>query len=85
MEANKSALHGGLWGEPQKLKIEMADKRVVVAFGNSFCLMVVAEWQSDDLLNIRINQGLEIIKKHVAERYGDKLYEKAERTHVPSA
>ncbi len=85
LEANRTVLSRGHWGEPQKLRIEMADKRVVVALGNSFSLMVVAEWQSDDLLNIRINQGLEIIKKYVAERYGDKLYEKAERTHVPSA
>jgi len=85
LEVNQAVADRAHWGAPEKLRLEMADYRVIVAFERSFCLMVVAEWQVDDLLNIRINQGLEIIKKYAAERYGEKLYDNAERTNVPSA
>jgi hypothetical protein len=36
-------------------------------------------------LNIKINQGLEMIKKYVAERYGVGLHDNAEKNNVPSA
>ena len=56
----------------------------MVAREESFSLMVIAERQIDDFLNIRINQALEIIGKYVAERYSRKLFVNVERTYVPS-
>jgi len=85
LEVNRTVVDRAHWSAPEKLKLEMADQRVIIAFEQSFCLMVVAEWQADDVLNIRINQGLEIIRKYVAERYGERLYDNAERQNVPSA
>ncbi len=83
-EANKQLLKAGRWSNPEKLRIEMSDYRIILAFEQTLTLMVVAEWQVDDLLNIRINQGLEIIRKYVAERYGAGLSDNVEKEHVPS-
>lgn len=85
VEVNNRVLSAGQWGEAEKLKIEMADNRLILVSEQSYTIMVMAEWQADDLLNIRINQGLEIIKKYVAERYGVRPYDNAEKKHVPSA
>lgn len=84
-EVNSRVLTAGRWGRPEKLRIEMAENRLILVSEQSFTVMVMAEWQADDLLNIRINQGLEIIKKYVAERYGVGLYDNAEKNYVPSA
>ncbi len=84
-EVNNRILSAGQWGRAEKLRIEMADNRLILAIEQSYTVMVMAEWQTDDLLNIRINQGLEIIKKYVAERYGARLHDNAEKDHVPSA
>jgi len=46
---------------------------------------VISERQSDDVLGIRINQALEMIRKFVDERYSDKLNLNAESIHVRSA
>lgn len=70
---------------PERLDLCMKDLRVVVARTEGCYLMVLSERQDDDLLNIRINQGLEMINRFVAERYGDKLNSNAERIHVSSA
>jgi predicted regulator of Ras-like GTPase activity (Roadblock/LC7/MglB family) len=67
---------------PEKIDILFEDKKVVVASEKSYALMVVAERATDDVLNIRINQGLEIIRKYVAERYSEKLIRNVERTYV---
>ncbi|MDH3889604.1 MAG: hypothetical protein OEV49_00855 [candidate division Zixibacteria bacterium] len=85
LEVNSRVLSKGHWGKPEKLRIEMADNRLILAAWQSFTVIVMAQWQADDLLNIRINQGLEIIKKYVAERYGERQSDNAEKKHVPSA
>lgn len=84
-EVNNRVLSAGQWGRAEKLRIEMAENRLILAAEQSYTIMVMAAWQADDLLNIRINQGLEIIKKYVAERYGVGFYDNAEKNYVPSA
>lgn len=69
----------------EKLDLLMNDKRLAVARSEGCCLMVISKRHEDDLLNIRINQGLDMINRFVAERYGGKLNSNAERIHVSSA
>lgn len=67
---------------PEKIDMFLEDKKIVVAREEAYCLMVLAERSTDDVLNIRINQGLEIVRKYVAERYSDKLIGNVEKTYV---
>ena len=69
----------------EKLDFQLSRERVVIARAEGYCLMVVSERHDDDLLSIRINQGMEMINKFVAERYGNKLNTNVERIHVSSA
>ena len=70
------------WGSPEKIDILLHDKRIVVAREETFSLMVIAHRQVEDLLTIRINRGLESIKKYMAERYTQKVLLNTERTYV---
>jgi predicted regulator of Ras-like GTPase activity (Roadblock/LC7/MglB family) len=72
------------WGSPEKIDILLDDKRIVVAREGTFSLMVIAHRQVEDLLTIRINRGLESIKKYMAERYTQKVPLNTERTYVRS-
>jgi predicted regulator of Ras-like GTPase activity (Roadblock/LC7/MglB family) len=85
LEANRLTLQRGELEGLERLNLGLKTKRLVIADADSFCLMVLSERQDDDLLGIRINQGLEMINKYVAERYGDKLNPNAETINVPSA
>ena len=80
----RDVLDRAQWGAPEKIDVSVRDKRVVGASEERVSLMVVAERQADDVLNIRINQALEIIRKYMAERYSEKLFANAERSYVPS-
>ena len=82
LQCNDEVLRRGDFGESEKLDIALADQRVSVARCGDFCLMVVAERQQDDVLNIRIHQALDIIEKYVAERYGRLFNHNAEKVHV---
>ncbi|NOY89264.1 MAG: hypothetical protein GXO93_07750 [FCB group bacterium] len=64
---------------PEKVDMLFNDKKVVVAAEDSFCLMVISERTFDEVLNIRINQGIELVRKYVAERYSKKLFGNAEK------
>ncbi len=75
----------GRLGSPEKIDFRLADTRLSVATGQGFSLIVISERQSDDVLGIRINQALEMIRKFVDERYSGKLNSNAERIHVRSA
>ncbi len=75
----------GRLGSPEKIDFRLSDTRLSVATGQGFSLMVISERQSDDVLGIRINQALEMIRKFVDERYSDKLNLNAESIHVRSA
>ncbi|MBN1212523.1 MAG: hypothetical protein JXA92_08090 [candidate division Zixibacteria bacterium] len=75
-ESNMQVLKRAATNPPEKIDIVLRDKRIVVARVSKASLMVVAERQSDDFLNIRINQGLDIIKKYIDERYSRIFKEK---------
>ena len=84
MESNKRILERGAWGSPDRLDMTMKDWRVVICREQSIALMVIAERHGDDLLAIRVNQGLELIRKYYAERYSQKPAVNPERSYVPS-
>jgi len=73
------------WSAPKRVDLMLADQRVVVAAEAAWSLMVVSERVVDDVLSIRINQGLEMIRKYLAERYGEEPVGNAERIYVPGA
>ncbi len=65
-----------------QVTLKIDDMRVVLAGEKGFNLMVLADIQQDDVLNIRIIQGMEIIRKYMAERYSQKLFVNAENEYV---
>jgi hypothetical protein len=67
---------------PEKIEYVFDNRKLVIANENEYLLMVVSERTADDVLNIRINQGLEIIRNFVANRYSEKLIGNAERSYV---
>ncbi len=67
---------------PEKIDMLFEDKKIVVAREKAYSLMVVADRAMDDVLNIRINQGLEMIRKYVSERYSQKLIGNMEKSYV---
>ncbi len=69
-------------GSPEKIELTLNDHRLFLARSGIFHLLVVADRQGDDLLSIRVTQGLEIAKKYFADRYGDKSPAKPERAYV---
>lgn len=79
---NKALTSRVAWNEPEQIDILMSDQRLIVAKTHNIYLMVVAERNSDDVLNIRFNQALDMIGKYVAERYSEKLFVKAEKQYV---
>ena len=83
-DANRDALQRAGWGTPEKIDLLVKDTRIIIAHEESWRLMVIAQRHADDFLNIRINQGLEIIRKYVARRYGQKLSVNAEKMYVSS-
>lgn len=81
-ESNRQALSRVDSGLPEKLDLLAGKDRIVMARQNWYSLVVIAERQTDDFLNIRINQGLEIMRKYVEERYSKIEHHKAEMTYV---
>lgn len=71
-------------GSLDRIDLHMNDIRLVVVEIDQVSLMTIAQLQTDDLLNIRINQGMEMIKKQLAERYGQTVFARAETEHVSS-
>ena len=84
LQQNEKVLARGRLEAPEKLDLLLKDKRITVARDGAVSLMVVAERHADDVLGIRVNQALEMIKKHMSERYGHMLDPNAERIHVSS-
>lgn len=56
---------GGL----EKADFLLREKRIIASQVDFCTLLVIAERQSDDILHIRINQGMEIISRFIQERY----------------
>jgi len=69
---------------PDRIDITYMERKITVAREQGFTLMVVAEQQSDNLLNIRINQAIDIVGRFVTERYGQQTRANVEKTHVSS-
>jgi predicted regulator of Ras-like GTPase activity (Roadblock/LC7/MglB family) len=75
--------HGFDFSELERIDLSLKDEKVVV-FRHDFCtLVVIAERQSDDLLNIRINQGIDTIAKYVEDRYPRTKTSNVENRYVP--
>lgn len=71
-------------GSLNRIDLHMEDTRLVVVEIDQVSLMTIAQIQTDDLLNIRIIQGMEMIKRQLAERYGQTVFARAETEHVSS-
>jgi len=84
-DANRAALQRVGWDTPEKIDLVAKDTRIIVAHEESLYLMVMAQRRADDLLNIKINQGLEMIRKHMAQRYSQELSRNVEKIYVSSA
>ena len=69
-------------GAPEKLDVMLKDARILMARETIFSLMVVAERHSDETLQIRFNQAMEMVRRYVAERFGAGQESNAERIHV---
>jgi len=69
---------------PDRIEIIFMERRITVAREQGFALMVIAEQQSDNLLNIRINQAIDIVGRFVTERYGQQSRANVEKTYVSS-
>ena len=81
-DCNRQVLDRTSSGSPEKIDLALNDHRIVIARVNSMHLMVVAERHSDDFLNIRINQGIDIIKKYWEDRYANNFDNKLENINV---
>ena len=81
-EWNKVVLDKGKLGPAEKIDITLRDKRLILGRVDSWCLMVFSERQADDLLNIRITQGMDILRKFTAERYTSGEQPRMEKSYV---
>ncbi len=81
---NNSVLGRAGWTELDRISITGQTNRIIIAGDKSYRLLVVAEQTADDILNIRINQGIEIIRKYIAQRFGTPSPELMENAYVRS-
>jgi hypothetical protein len=65
-----------------KVTLNIGSTRVTVTSEEGINLMVLSEIQQDDVLNIRVTQSMEIIRKYMTERYGHELFVNAEKKYV---
>ncbi len=82
VEQNKMTLHKMQLTVPEKTDMMFENQRLIIASENYYTLVVISERSMDDILNIRINQALEMIRIYTAERYDEKLIGNAERIYV---
>jgi predicted regulator of Ras-like GTPase activity (Roadblock/LC7/MglB family) len=83
-QQNEQVLQRGNLDAPERLDLVLRDKRVKIARDADFSLMVIGEREADDVLGIRVKQGMEMVRKHMSERYSHMLDPNAERIHVSS-
>jgi len=67
---------------PDMIDMTFKEHKLILARHESICLMVVANRQANDLLNIRASRGVEIIKKYLTERYGAPSSHNREKSYV---
>ena len=82
LDQNKSTLRKMNLATPEKTDLMFENKRMIIASEKHYTLVVISERAMDDVLNIRINQALEMIRIYTAERYNEKLIGNAERIYV---
>lgn len=85
LEANAAGARKIGFDRPEKMDMLFDDRRLVIAGDQNFTLMVVSERALEDVLNIRINQALDLIRKTFTERYASELVGNVEKSHVRSA
>lgn len=83
-EKNSAVLERAGFSEPERLDMVLAEHKVTIAYDRQFALMVVAERIMNDTLSIRVSQGLEMIRQHIAQRYSHEPLDNVERSHVRS-
>lgn len=69
-------------GAPERMEFTLKDFRIVLAAEKNCSFMVIAERRTDDLLSIRFNQAMEMIKKYMSERYSAKLHPTMEKSYA---
>ncbi len=82
LEQNKKSFDKLKLTTPEKTDMMFENQRLIIASEKKYTLVVVSERTVDDVLNIRINQALEMIRIYTAERYSDELIGNAERIYV---
>ena len=83
-EANLPVLKRTDWGGPERISLLLPGLKVVAVFEADFNMLVIADRQQSDFLDIRINQGLDTVRKYMAHRYGRTPIENAERQYESS-
>jgi predicted regulator of Ras-like GTPase activity (Roadblock/LC7/MglB family) len=82
LESNQRLLDRNELGQVDRIDLRLENKRAVMACCGEYMIMVVADRQSDDVLNIRIAQAVEIVSRYVNDRYTSLQTDKVERTYV---
>ena len=82
LEWNREILSKGRFGEAEKIDITLKEKRLILGRVGDWCMMVLSERVADDLLNIRVNQGLDMLKKYWLERQGSGRQNEVEKAYV---
>lgn len=67
-----------------EIEMSFGGKRLTITKAGQLSLVVLANREEDDLLNIRIAQGAEIIKKYMSDRYGKLMSESTEEQQYVS-
>jgi len=65
-----------------RVDLVFGSRRLVVVRIDSLNLLVLLNHEEDDLINIRITQSADIVRKHLSERYGNLLPSGREEKYV---
>lgn len=84
IEQNSSVLKRGRMSQPERVDLQVENTRVMVAREHGWYLMVVADRQSEEFLNIRFAQSIDIVRKYMDQRYPQESEPKVENIHVSS-
>lgn len=82
MENNQRLLSRQELGAAEKLDFSLQQKRLIITRAGNYALLVIADRQSDEVVQIRIRQAGELINKYVAERYAPEKEEQREHLYV---
>lgn len=82
MESNQRLLGRHELGTAEKLDFSLHQKRLIVTRAGSYALLVIADRQSDEVVQIRIRQAVDLINKYVADRYAPDKEEQREHLYV---